>query len=413
MKKLFAMLFAAVALVCLLAFGVSAEETTLPEKCPHCNKTVTWEPLTEANAEDVAISSGHRYLAFEADEMIWTTKSIPKKVCLYMNGKTLVSPEGTGRMFSIAGELSLIGEGTVKGRGFDSTSYYGGAINVTGTLNVYGTTVTTTAESGRTAGRGGVVYLSGANSVLNLYSGSIIGGKAANGGTLGIDTGIANIYGGTLGGGTATAAGGAVYVRTGGTLNVAGGTVEGGTAKTTGGAVHLHHGATLIVSSGSITGGQATKNGGTIYANSEAITQITGGTIGGGTSENAGGALYVNEGADIELAGGNFVTGKAVTGPCIYVPSGARVTLTGSVSAEEFRFDSYDVSRLNVKGICTGEVVFRGGSGQATDGVVIGTAEVLLPYGDLELIAPSILHMARNASASARSSLVSGTPSAL
>ena len=375
MKKLLTMLFAAVALVCLLAFSVSAEETTLPTKCPHCNKTVTWEPLTEANAEDVAISSGHRYLAFEADEMIWTTKSIPKKVCLYMNGKTLVSPEGVGRIFNVGGTLNLIGEGTVKGRGFESTDNFGGAINVTGTLNVYGATVTTTGESDRTAGRGGVVYLSGANAVLNLYSGNIIGGKAANGGTLGIDTGIANIYGGTLGGGTATTSGGAVYIRTGGTLNVAGGTVQGGTAKSYGGAVHIHQNATLIVSSGAITGGNATKNGGTVYANANAITQITGGTIGGGTAGNAGGALYVNAGAAIELAGGNFTSGKALLGPCIYVPSGANVTLTGSVSAEEFRFDHYEVSRLNVKGICTGEIVFRGGTGEATDGAIIGTAE--------------------------------------
>ena len=375
MKKLFAMLFAAVALVCLLTFTVGAEETTLPAKCPHCNKAVTWSPLTEANAEDVAITSGHHYLAFEGDTLEISTKSIPKKVCLYMNGKTLLPKEGVGRAFTVGGELTLVGEGTVKGRGFESTEYYAGAINVTGTLNVYGTTVTTTGESGRTAGRGGVVYLSGANSVLNLHSGSIIGGKAANGGTLGIDKGVANIYGGTLGGGTATAAGGAVYIRPEGTLNVAGGTIQGGTAKTTGGAVHVHTGANLIVSSGKITGGNATSNGGTLYVRENATLNITGGTIGGGTSGNAGGAMYVYTGADVELAGGNFTTGTAKIGPCVYVPSGARVTLTGSFSAEEFRFDNYDPSRLNVKGRCTGDVVFRGGTGEAVDGCVVGTAE--------------------------------------
>ncbi|MBR4864735.1 MAG: MBL fold metallo-hydrolase [Oscillospiraceae bacterium] len=377
-KKLLVLFLAVVALFSVLVFNVSAaEEAALPEICPYCNKSVTWEPLTEANAEDVAVAGGHRYLAFEGDEAIWSTKSIPKTVCLYMNGKTLISPEGIGRVFTIKGTLNLIGEGTVKGRGFSSTESFGGAINVTGTLNVYGTTVTTTAESGRTAGRGGVVYLSGDASVLNLYSGNIIGGRAANGGTLTVD-GVANIYGGTLGGGTATAAGGAVYIRDGGTLNVMGGTIEGGTAKTTGGAIHSHEQANLYISGGTIKGGESTKNGGTLYVNNIKGGEVimSGGKIEGGYSGNAGGAVYIIGGATFEMTGGKITGGSAkTTGPCVYVPDNAKIILSGSASIEELRFNSYEANRVLVKGKCTGSVLFRGATGQAVDGAIVGVAE--------------------------------------
>ncbi len=374
-KKLLVLFLAVVALISVLAFSAGAEEA-LPAKCPQCNKAVTWTPLTEENAEDTVIANGHYYLAFADAEAIWATKSVPKKVCIYMNGKTVVSKEGVGRVLTTSGELTLIGEGTVKGRGFPSTDNYGGAINVTGTLNVRGATVTTTGETGRTAGRGGVVYLSGANSVLNLYSGSILGGKAANGGTLSIDTGVANIYGGTLGGGTATAAGGSVYIRSGGTLNVAGGTVEGGTAKTTGGAIHAHTGSFFNMSAGTVTGGNATKNGGTLYVYSKDGAKMTGGTLGGGYSANAGGSVYINTGSNFEVTGGKIVMGDGkATGDCVYVPSGAQLILGGSASIEEVQFNTYDPARLLIKGKCTGSVTFRGASGEAVDGKVIGSAE--------------------------------------
>lgn len=374
-RKLFVLVMALAALLCLLTFSVGAEEATLPEKCEHCNKAVTWTPLTEANKDDTVIASGHYYLAFEGDSLEWATKSIPKKVCIYMNGKTLSTPTGTGRVFAVSGELSLIGEGTVMGRGFSDTTSYGGSVNVTGTLNVYGTTITTTGEEGRTAGRGGVVYLSKENSVLNLYSGNIIGGKAANGATLGIDTGVANIYGGTLGGGTATAAGGAVYIRSGGTLNMMGGTIEGGTAKATGGAIHAHTDSFLNITGGTITGGNATKNGGTLYIFTE-NAKMSGGTLGGGYSANAGGSVYIYKGCTLDMSGGKIITGEGkATGDCVYVPDGAKLILSGSASIAEVQFNNYDPTRVTVKGECSGSVTFRGASGESYDGKVIGVAE--------------------------------------
>lgn len=373
-RKLLAIVLALAAMICVMAFQASAEEA-LPAKCEHCNKAVTWTPLTEANVDDTVIASGHYYLAFEGDTLEWATKGVPKKVCIYMNGKTITSKPGVGRVLTTSGELSLIGEGTVMGRGFSDTSSYGGAINVTGTLNVYGATVTTTGETGRTAGRGGVVYLSLEKSVLNLYSGKIIGGKAANGGTLGIDTGVANIYGGTLGGGTATTSGGSVYIRSGGTLNVMGGTIEGGTAKSTGGCVYAHTGSFFNMTGGTVSGGNATKNGGTLYVYSKNAV-ISGGTLGGGYSANAGGSVYIYDGGKLEVTGGKIVTGDGkATGDCVYVPSGGQLVLSGSANIEEVQFNTYDPARLTINGKCTGTVTFRGASGEAVDGKVIGVVE--------------------------------------
>lgn len=374
-RKLLLLAMALAALFCLMAFSVSAEEATLPAKCEHCNKAVTWTPLTEDNVEDTVIAAGHYYLAFEGESLAWATKNVPRKVCIYMNGKTVSARSGVARALTVSGELSLIGEGTVMGRGFADTSSFGGSINVTGTLNVYGTTVTTTGEEGRTAGRGGVVYLSGANSVLNLHSGSIIGGTAANGATLGIDTGVANIYGGTIQGGTATAAGGAVYIRSGGTLNMMGGTIQGGTASTTGGAIYAHTNSFLNITGGTITGGNSTKNGGTLYVNT-VNAKMSGGTLGGGYSGNAGGSVYINKGGILDISGGKITTGEGkATGDCVYMPAESKLILSGSASVAEVQLNAYDPARILVKGKCTGAVTFRGPSGEAVDGKVIGVAE--------------------------------------
>ena len=380
MKKSLWLLVVAL-VVALCAVSVSAEATaTLPETCPHCNKAVTWEAVTEAYTAKYLYGGKHYYLAFEGEEGSLHTLSVPKTVCLYMNGKTL---KATGdRALSVSGTLNLIGEGTVAGRGFTAAgTNYGGAVRVLangttpGTLNVYGTTITTTAEEGRTAARGGVVYVE--NGTLNLYSGSITGGVAANGGTLGIDIGVANIYGGTLGGGTATAAGGSVYIRTGGTLNVAGGTVEGGTAQTTGGAVHAHIESTLRVTSGSISGGVAGTNGGTLFARGSSM-EIAGGTLGGGKAGNAGGSVYINKGCSLKVSGGKITAGHkdtSSTGPCVWVPENANITLAGSGSVAEIRFPAYDPAALTVEGAYTGSAQLRcASSGQTDDGVVVGTS---------------------------------------
>ena len=375
-KRLLGLLLAVVMVMGLVPVSAGAE-TELPEKCPYCNKAVTWSPLTEENAEDIAVSSGHRYLAFEGEEAFWASKSIPKTVCLYMNGKTITAKEGGSRVFSVntTGVLNLIGEGTVRGRGNGSTDSNAGTIQVNGALNIYGTTITTTGEEGRTAGSGGVVYLHGSGSVLNLHSGSIVGGHANYGGTMYV-AGTANIYGGTLGGGTAAKDGGAVYIRDGGTLNIEGGTVQGGTASGTGGAVHVHQQGNFNMSGGTIDGGTSTKNGGSLYVNNTNGGNVTmsGGTIKGGYSGNAGGAVYIIKNAIFDMTGGKITGGSAkTTGNCVYVPSGAKINLSGDATIEELQCNAVDPARIHVSGVCTGDVAFRYPTGTALEGVVVGT----------------------------------------
>ena len=347
--------------VTLCAFTISAEDT-LPEICPHCNVAVEWLPLDEAAADDTAISGGstaaeskHYYLAFEADSAQWDAKAVPKHVCIYMNGKTVTATND--RVFTVSGgTLSLIGEGTVAGRGFASAgTNYGGAVRLTKnssndrghTINLYGATITTTAEEGRTAASGGAVYL--ATGTMNVYSGSVIGGTAKNGGSVYIeDTATLNIYGGSVGGGTVTDNGGSVFISEGGNLNVEGGQILAGTA---------------------------TKNGASVYHSGASFT-MSGGTLNGGTSSNGGGALYILSGSTFDMSGGQVQGGTATRiGDCVYVPSGAKLILSGSASIDEVKFNSYDPARLLVKGVVTGKVIFRGQSGEADDGFVIGQAE--------------------------------------
>ena len=378
MKKLLIFLLLAMSICCVLAFTVSAEEGALPETCPYCNKKVTWSPLTEANASDDAVSNGHRYLAFEGDSAQWKTKSVPKTVCLYMNGKTITGTDG--RVFSVGGTLNLIGEGTVSGRAvLPSVTSYGGTINVSGTLNVYGTTINTTMEEGRTTGRGGAVYLGYADSVMNLYSGKIVGGTAKNGGAV-YTSGTVNVYDGEIVGGTATgdssSNGGAFYISGTGVLNVYGGTISGGTATKFGGCLYAHNNAGLNIYGGTVSGGTAGTSGGTIYARGDVFT-MSGGTVAGGTAtKEHGGAIYVYDGTTFQMSGGTVKSGKAGSlGPCVMIPAGGKIILSGGASIAELKFTSYTPEQLTLTGNCTGTVMFRGSTGQAVDGAYIGIAD--------------------------------------
>lgn len=222
MKKIL-MLLLSVALLCS-AFVISAQAAELPATCPHCNEVVTWIALDESTAQETTIAEGHYYLAFADSAATWDKKTISEKVCLYMNGKTVSA--STDRVFDVTGELSLIGEGSVLGRSFTgSGTNNGGTAYVSGTMNIYGTTVSVTAESDRKATNGGVLYVTG---VLNLHSGAITGGSAVkNGGSVCVaGSGKFVMNGGSITKGKASNAGGLVYGETNTEMTFTGGTVS-------------------------------------------------------------------------------------------------------------------------------------------------------------------------------------------
>ena len=174
--------------------------------CKTCGETVTWSPLTEANAADSSIASGHYYLDFAEGTDIWTSKAISSKVCLDMNGMTL---EGDSRAFAVqkGGVLSIQGNGTVIGHGRSDdkavTDRAGGTILVGSgaTLNLNDATLTYKKVDGQSASNGGVVCTYG---VFNIYSGTIKDGIVNNAGANVFITpaGCLNMYGGVILGGS-------------------------------------------------------------------------------------------------------------------------------------------------------------------------------------------------------------------
>lgn len=375
-KRLFYLSLVVLMIIGIAAIGASADPA-LPTTCPQCKKPVTWEPLTEDIADADTIDEGHYYLAFEADEATWKEKKIKSTVCIHMNNKTITSDSGRSFYISTSsGKLSLIGNGTVNGRGYTSDTN-GGTFNVQSgaVLNIDGPTVGRTNEANLTAKSGGVVYVYGGE--VNLYSGHIDGSNsiseqgAAIGGS---GSGVINLYGGTVTGGTTTkGAGGAIYIRSTATLNIDGANVIGGTSETTGGAIHANSGTNLYIRSGSVSGGSSKDNGGCIYFTG-ATFQMSGGTVTGGTTKKAAGSIYVN--TSMEMTGGKIINGDAAnTTDGVYVPTGATITLSGNASIGELRVQAFANKSITAVGECTGTIALRGASGEFNEGVVIGNAQ--------------------------------------
>ena len=232
-RKLF--LYSLIVVVLLSRFALTALAEELPEICEHCGSEVTWQPLDDTLANQGTIAAGHYYLDCTETSLTVSKITISEKVCLYMNGKTLTAQDD--RVFDVTGELSLLGSGSVLGRAFTSDKA-GGTIYASGTLNVYGPTISTTAETGRYATNGGVIYVTG---TLNMHSGTITGGSASktagyaskNGGTVAVgSSGKLNLYGGTIAKGYAKNVGGAVYTDSNTTMTLYGGAINNGTAGT-------------------------------------------------------------------------------------------------------------------------------------------------------------------------------------
>ncbi len=211
--------------------------------------------------------------------------------------------------------------------------------------------------SGNTAAKGGAVYASGGDVILN--GGTLSGNTAADGGALYYSgSGVLSITDGSVSGNSASGgSGGAVYVA-GGTVNVTGGTIENNTAESgsggavyassalitieneaavrgntaqSGGAVYTENG-TISISGGSLTGNTATgANGGAVYIGTGSIS-ISGGTLSGNTAENGNGGAVYTDSATLDLSGGSLTGNSAVGGSAVYTNSGTADFSGGSIT---------------------------------------------------------------------------------
>ena len=338
MKKILLICITLFCLVC--CFSVAASAAELPEVCEHCQKPVTWQPVTEYI--QYMKEDGHYYLAFEGDTLETTTWNIEAKVCLYMNGKTLV---GEKRIFSVTGQLNLMGEGTAMSGGYASSSTAtGGVVSVSkGEFNLYGPTVKAKDEMCYAAS-GGVVYCSGGR--INVYSGKILGGQASkSGGTLYLRSSTGYLYGGEIGGGTAAADGGSIVLSTKSTLTIDGATILAGTATGKGGSIVVAAENTLNLISGTVIGGSG-KTGDSIHATTPSVLNISGGTV----------------------------TDGAASG--IYLENGSTMNLSGSAVLGTVKFNNLSQKPLTISGAYTGSFKLAASSSKyLVDGYVVGVSD--------------------------------------
>ena len=170
----------------------------------------------------------------------------------------------------------------------------------------------------------GVITVNGGT--LNLAKGSISAYKTTSlyGNAIYITSGTVNIKGGSVLGGTAINAGGAIY--NAGTLNITGGAISTEGA-VNGGAISNAAGSIFKMSGGTVSGGNATL-GGTISQNGKEAV-LSGGTIIGGTVTESGGAIYLAKSCTFTMNSGKILSGVAKNGGNITVAGGAVFNMNG------------------------------------------------------------------------------------
>jgi len=227
------------------------------------------------------------------------------------------------------------------GSAIDQSS--GACLKSGGVLNLYDATI----QNG-VATRSGSVTID-KTGVFNMYGGKIIGGTALEGsagGNLMVE-GVANLFGGIIQDGVAdNGPGGNVSVI--GTVNLQGTRILGGSANVAGG---VYLAGTLNMSAGSIENGTAKNFAGNIQVNG--TMYMTGGTIAGGTAKNVKSHnVTIRAGKTLHMSGGTiagFVDGMVTTledgtrqpaqlllsgSPVIYTESGTGIMVDSGYQVE-------------------------------------------------------------------------------
>ena len=333
--------------------------------------------------------------------LIWTGADIPTTTEIYAgiydySGRTQTSGEGGIINISNNASFSMFG-GKLIGIGENTTLNYAGNLILRGSAvaNIYGGIITgghavsseTLDEKYRNQ-MGGNVYMSGDDSMLNIFGGEISDGSAifaegtliSRGGniqSLGANAQI-NIYGGKISGGEA-GYGGNIYVG-GGALTLNDGLITGGKsvrpankadADVYGGNVAVTSGKLFTMNGGTISDGSSVKNGGNVRVNGKFI--LNDGIISGGSAPT-GGNVFVNISNDagtygiFEMNGGTIKNGiadnggnLAVNGTGTYV--NAKATINGGI------IENGSVNNMNSG---KGGNVFNGGDLIINDAIIRG-----------------------------------------
>ncbi len=383
--------------------------------CPYCGSLENWTALEGNLAANKTVASGHYYLAEGGSYTSKYRYEVLSKVCVVLNGQSVECTEH--RAFRVlknantSGELTIMGTGNVTGL----TTAARGAIEVYSDqkasvpviLNLFGGTYaannpssggvvintrsSTAAYTTQTNIYDGTIISGHANQTkssilmqtgkhtINMYGGTISGGKAVdNGGSVYVN-GAFNMYGGTIENGNASSNGGNIYVEAG-TVKIDGGQVTGGDAAR-GGNIYVKAGAAVNVYGGSIYGGEATEFGGNIYGLGDVA--VSGGTVYGGTAASNGGNIYVYT-AGLNITGGNIYGGTATAsyGGNIYAFSATSATISGGEIGKDAEGNVVGGTAGliggnlylagNTAAVVSGDAVITGGSVTAGNGGNIG-----------------------------------------
>jgi len=257
-------------------------------------KLLVWMPLLTTAS---LTKTGNYYLI----ENMTCSQISPKDgvvISVDLNGHTLSS--SSGRVFMPYETTTLnicdhAGGGKLLGMAYSAgNEAQGGVVYVRAgsTMNVYGGTIGA-AEGYGAANHGGIISVRG---TLNMYDGTVVGGKATlYGGCISVTNassasfGVFNFYGGTVKGGTAPT-GGSIYVATG-KANILGGSAEN---------VAAIKGSTLALSGGRAD--RVTVSGGTLQlSGSPVIGELITETDAEGNKPVVTAAAALTEGADITV----------------------------------------------------------------------------------------------------------------
>ena len=227
--------------------------------CSACNQTVEWQTWNGKSA----LTEGHWCLAGDITVEKSTTVAKDTTLCLDLSGHMASGKDTVDRLFNIYGVMNIVdsGEnGTIMANYANNEGRTGSVFyvqnskdNGTGTLNLYGGTLTSSGNT-KQGGIGGVGYQ------FNMYGGTITGGKALKGGNLYLE-GAADVklYGGQILGGEAEQ-GADIYTKRNVTV---GGNIQIGN-------IYLESGKTIAIdglTEGASIGVTLAENAGTVASN--------------------------------------------------------------------------------------------------------------------------------------------------
>ena len=380
-----------------LSFTGSSEVTA---ECPYCEKTVVWKPFTNSTNRVLATTDGNWGHYYLAEDITYSTKYMAVNeldgndhagFCLHLNGHTIQNTGKRGFWVGAGNTLNIMGEGTIRGVGEGSkeSEWRGAAVDTTGHVNLFGGTITHDAAIPAVMARSGAsrvnlfdgatiqgnasysvspILLRVASAEFNMWGGTVVGGKTANGGSIRISAKATfNMFGGTMRDGQSTSIGGNVYASNG-TVNMYGGTIYGGSAENSsssygrGGNVALNgtSGSTSpvfnmyggIIGSETVTGeaaGYATAGGANLYvANGAANIMGDNAVISGGYGKNYGGNIMVSSNAEVTLSKGTVKNGKSIRGGNVYLAgTTSNFTQTGGLIENGIATESGGNSYVN------------------------------------------------------------------